>query len=366
MDAQSSLDDVAALAALVQALALRGGRAPRRPTTAERGARLVELPRRPRRHCAATCSTAAPCGRSPRSRATPSRALRPFARELGDEDALDGSRAHPRAGRRRGAPAARACAGRVPRGARDARRGHRAAGRGATRARVAALARRAVGARPRAARRAHRRGTPSGPARSTARSSGRDAVVGHVEPPASATTDAFSTELLAYEARGDNRAVARIRNVAARNGDELDSLQALVFEEAGGLVSSVASTSTTRTRSRRSGRTTPSGSRAPRAALRGSRASRRSSRRRGRRPPPSGPRAGRAPRSARPPPARRSRRASARRASRRRPSSRARADPLDERLEAPRARLRLGAEAGERDLLEAVRVREVRRTPRGS
>ncbi|HET9938430.1 MAG TPA: nuclear transport factor 2 family protein, partial [Gaiella sp.] len=67
--------------------------------------------------------------------------------------------------------------------------------------------------------------------------SGRDAVVGHVEA-GFRETDAFATELLDFEARG-NRAVARIRNVATRDGDELDSLQALVFEEAGGLVSSV-------------------------------------------------------------------------------------------------------------------------------
>ena len=69
------------------------------------------------------------------------------------------------------------------------------------------------------------------------RSTGRDAVVAHVEA-GFRDAEAFSTELLAFEARG-TRAVARVRNVAARNGDELDSLQALVFEEAGGLVSSV-------------------------------------------------------------------------------------------------------------------------------
>ena len=38
---------------------------------------------------------------------------------------------------------------------------------------------------------------------------------------------------------GSDKAVALIRNVARRNGDELDSRQALVFEEAGGVVTSV-------------------------------------------------------------------------------------------------------------------------------
>ena len=63
-------------------------------------------------------------------------------------------------------------------------------------------------------------------------SSGREAVVAHVAA-GFHETDEFATELLDYEARGD-KAVALIRNVARRNGDELDSRQALVFEEAGG------------------------------------------------------------------------------------------------------------------------------------
>lgn len=69
------------------------------------------------------------------------------------------------------------------------------------------------------------------------RSSGREAVVAHVAA-GFGETDEFETELLGYEARG-NKAVALIRNVARRNGDELDSRQALVFQEAGGVVTSV-------------------------------------------------------------------------------------------------------------------------------
>ena len=236
MDAQASLDDVAALAALVRALVLAAADARAGRRRAERGARLVELPRRPRRHR----------GRDPRRR-RPAAARRGRARDGGARAAVRPGarrrgcarrdRAHPRAGRGRGPPAACACAGRVPRGARDARRGH-GGGPPAPLERASRLWLDARSERDleRLAALTARDAVWTSPVDGT--SSGRDAVVEHVEA-GFRDADAFSTELLAYEARG-NRAVARIRNVAARNGAELDSLQALVFEEAGGLVSSIS------------------------------------------------------------------------------------------------------------------------------
>ena len=237
MDAQASLDDVAALAALVRALALAAAERRTAPPTCRARRSSWSSFRAARDGTAATIldgGALRPLAAVARETVTRVAAVRPGARRRGRARR---DRAHPRAGGWRGPPAACACAGRIPRGARDARRGHAAAGpqrhssarrgSGSTRGRSATSS-----GSPRSPR-----GTPSGPARSTARSSGRDAVVGQVEA-GFRDADAFSTELLAYEARG-NRAVARIRNVAARNGDELDSLQALVFEEAGGLVSSI-------------------------------------------------------------------------------------------------------------------------------
>jgi ketosteroid isomerase-like protein len=53
-----------------------------------------------------------------------------------------------------------------------------------------------------------------------------------------ADTDAFSSQLLSFEQRGD-RAVAIVRNTGRRDGEELDSRQALHFKEQDGLVALV-------------------------------------------------------------------------------------------------------------------------------
>jgi len=51
-------------------------------------------------------------------------------------------------------------------------------------------------------------------------------------------SDTFSSQLLSFEQRGD-RAVAIVRNTGRRDGEELDSRQALHFEEQDGLVALV-------------------------------------------------------------------------------------------------------------------------------
>jgi hypothetical protein len=53
-----------------------------------------------------------------------------------------------------------------------------------------------------------------------------------------ADTDTFSSQLLSFEQRGD-RAVAIVRNKGRRDGEELDSRQALHFMEQDGLVALV-------------------------------------------------------------------------------------------------------------------------------
>ena len=234
MDAQASLDDVAALAALVRAVALAAADAP--PAEHLPGEALDWSSFRAARDgtAAAILDGGALRPLPVVARETVTR-LRPVARELGDEDALDGIERILEqgggAGRQRrayalggfdevlatlvadtaGAPAPLQRASRLWLDARSERDLERLA---------ALTARDAVWVSP-----------------VDGATSGRDAVVGHVEA-GFRETDAFATELLDFEARG-NRAVARIRNVATRDGDELDSLQALVFEEAGGLVSSV-------------------------------------------------------------------------------------------------------------------------------
>ncbi len=66
---------------------------------------------------------------------------------------------------------------------------------------------------------------------------GRDGVVEQVEA-GFTDADAFATELITLEERGD-RAVAVIRNTGRRNGEELDSLQTLFMTVRGEEVASV-------------------------------------------------------------------------------------------------------------------------------
>ena len=235
MDAQASADDVAALAALVRALVLASADAAPADDVPSEALGWSSFR-------AARDGTAAAIldGGALRPLATVAREtvarVRPFARELGDEDALDGIE-------------------RILEQGGGAGRQRRAHALGGFREVLATLVADTGGGPPPPLERASRLWLDARSERDlerlaalTARnavwtspvdgtSSGRDAVVGHVEA-GFRDADAFSTELLAYEARG-NRAVARIRNVAARDGAELDSLQALVFEEAGGLVSSI-------------------------------------------------------------------------------------------------------------------------------
>ena len=234
MDAQASTDDVAVLAALVRAIALA---AAERPTATGVPSEALDWSsfRAARDGTAATILD----GGALRPLDTVAREtlarLRPHSRELGDEDALDGLE-------------------RILEQGGGAGRQRRAFAVGGFEEVLATLVADTGGA-PRPLDRASRLWLEARADRDlerlgalTARdavwvspvdgsSTGRDAVVAQVEA-GFRDADAFSTELLAYEARG-TRAVARVRNVAARNGDKLDSLQALVFEEAGGLVSSV-------------------------------------------------------------------------------------------------------------------------------
>ena len=236
MDAQSSLDDVAALAALVRAVALEARDAAPRADEPSEALEWSSF-RAARDGTAATLLD----GGSLRPLAEIARdtveRLRPFARELGDEDALAGRGADPRAGGRSGTATGGVRSRGMDEVLRIARRGYRrAAGRARPRARRGSGSRREP--------RATSSGSPSSPPRTrrgSAPSTGARRGGRRSSPTwrrASSETDEFATELLDYEARGD-KAVALIRNVARRNGDELDSRQALVFEEAGGVVTSV-------------------------------------------------------------------------------------------------------------------------------
>jgi len=235
MDAQSSLDDVAALTALVRAVALEGREAPPR---AEEPSEALEWSsfRAARDGTAATLLD----GGSQRPLAEIARdtveRLLPFARELGDADALAGvERILEKGG---GAGRQRAAFARG--GMDEVLRflvADTAGGGSSTVERASRLWLDARAARDleRLAELTAADATWVSPV--DGRSSGRDAVVAQVAA-GFHETDEFATELLDYEARGD-KAVALIRNVARRNGDELDSRQALVFEEAGGVVTSV-------------------------------------------------------------------------------------------------------------------------------
>ena len=235
MDAQSSLDDVAALTALVRAVALEAREAPPR---AEEPSEALEWSsfRAARDGTAATLLD----GGSQRPLAEIARdtveRLLPFARELGDADALAGverilEQGVERAGnepRLLVAEWTRCCGSLVA---------DTAGGGSSTVERASRLWLDARAARDleRLAELTAADATWVSPV--DGRSSGREAVVAQVAA-GFHETDEFATELLDYEARGD-KAVALIRNVARRNGDELDSRQALVFEEAGGVVTSV-------------------------------------------------------------------------------------------------------------------------------
>ena len=89
MDVQASLEDAAALAALVHALARAGARGAARRRPAVRGDRRVELPREPRRRGGAD-----PARRGLRPLREVARAtvasVAGHARELGSADALEG------------------------------------------------------------------------------------------------------------------------------------------------------------------------------------------------------------------------------------------------------------------------------------
>ena len=321
MDAQASLDDVAALAALVRALVLAAADAP--PADDVPGEALGWSSFRAARDGTAAAILDGGVLRplAAVARETVAR-VRPFARELGDEDALDGierileqgggagrqRRAHALGGFHEvlatlvadtgGPPAPLERASRLWLDARSERDLERLA---------ALTARDAVWTSP-----------------VDGTSSGRDAVVGHVEA-GFRDADAFSTELLAYEARGKPRCRADPqRRRAERRRARLSPGPRL---RGGGRARLLDQGP--RRRPRR-GRGVLGGRRLAAAERRAQRCEvpahhSRSSRRRGRRPRPTALPAGRAPRSARRPPAPRSRRASARRASRRRRSWRARA-----------------------------------------
>jgi carboxylate-amine ligase len=235
MDAQASPDDVAALAALVRALVFAAADAAPADDVPSEALGWSSFRAARDGTAAAILDDGALRPLATVARETVAR-VRPFARELGDEDALDGIE-------------------RILEQGGGAGRQRRAHALGGFHEVLATLVADTGGGPPAPLERASRLWLDARSERDlerlaalTARdavwtspvdgtSSGRDAVVGHVEA-GFRDADAFSTELLAYEARG-NRAVARIRNVAARDGAELDSLQALVFEEAGGLVSSI-------------------------------------------------------------------------------------------------------------------------------
>ena len=210
MDAQASLDDVAALAALVRALALAAADAAPPDDVPSEALGWSSFRAARDGTAAAILDGGALRPLAAVARETVAR-VRPFARELGDEDALDGierileqgggagrqRRAHALGGFHEVLATLVADTGGGPRRHSSARRGS-----GSTRDRSVTSS-----------------GSPRSPPRDAVwtspvdgTSSGRDAVVGHVEA-GFREADSFSTELLDYEARG-NSAVARIRNVA--------------------------------------------------------------------------------------------------------------------------------------------------------
>lgn len=236
MDSQASLDDVAALAALIRALAREardGGAAEHDPAEALAWSSF----RAARDGVAANLLDGAVMRPvADLARATIER-VRPYARELGDEDALDGVERIVREGggaaRQREAFAAggpqEMLRTLVSTTASHPRLGDRS---GVARRWLEARANRDLGLLARLTATDAAWTSPV-----DGRSVGRDRVVANVEA-GFAETDSFETELLRYEERG-SRAIAVIRNVATRDGDELDSRQILILDEADGEVTSV-------------------------------------------------------------------------------------------------------------------------------
>ena len=235
MDSQASLDDVGALAALIRALA----REARDGAAAEHD--LAEALawssfRAARDGVAATLLDGGVMRSVPdMARATVAR-VRPYARELGDEDALDGIERI----LRDGGGAARQREAFAAGGMREMLRMLVSTTQSRPRLGVRRVARRWLEARASRDLRLLARLTAADAAWTSpveGRSVGRDRVVANVEA-GFAETDSFETELLRYEERG-SRAIAVIRNVATRDGDELDSRQLLILDEADGEVTSV-------------------------------------------------------------------------------------------------------------------------------
>jgi len=238
LDAQSSLDHVAALAALVRSLAYEAAQRPPRPgepseTLAWSSFRAMrdgvdasivdDGALRPLREVAS--STVARLG--------------PIARELGDEEALDGVSellaSGGGAGRQR-----RAFAGGGLRRVLELLVEETTRRDGRDRDATTSIARLWLDARSR--RDLERLGTLTAagavwtsPVVGEVR--GREAVVEQVRS-GFVDADEFATELLSLEARGE-KAVALIRNTGRRNGQELDSLQSLFIHTEGETVTSV-------------------------------------------------------------------------------------------------------------------------------
>ena len=236
MDSQASLDDVGALAALIRALVREAGdAAPRAHDPAE--ALAWSSFRAARDGVSATILDGGEL-RPVRdiARSTVER-VRPVARELGDEEALDGIDRILRDGGGAARQRAALAEGGMPGMLRLL------VSTTASRPRLperTGVARRWLEARASRDLRLLARLTAADAAWTSpveGRSVGRDRVVANVEA-GFAETDSFETELLRYEERGA-RAIAVIRNVATRNGDELDSRQVLVLDRADGEVTSI-------------------------------------------------------------------------------------------------------------------------------
>ena len=234
LDAQSRLDDVAAIAALIRALAVEAQEA---GAGVDPPAEVLSWSafRASRDGIHATILD----GGSQRPLAEIAtrvvERVRPLARELGDEDALAGiarilaegggadrRRAHALEGARTLLSEIVAETGDVP----------EAGGDSATRRWLEARGRRdfeALGALTAAD------ATWESPINGTVQ--GRAAVVEQVRA-GFTDTDEFSSAVLAFEARGE-RAIAIVHNTGTRDGDVLDSQQALLFQEREGRVANV-------------------------------------------------------------------------------------------------------------------------------
>ncbi len=239
LDAQSRLDDVAALTALVRAAAVEAQDADTADDPAVEALTWSAF-RASRDGVAATILDGGSLRPLRQVAVDTLERLRPAARDLGDGDALDGI-------------------GRILAEGGGADRRRTAFESGGLRTMLAEIAEEtgsapvagAAASRPSVSRRwldARSRRDLDRLAELTANDAswespingtvhGRESVVEQVRA-GFTDTDTFSSELLHFESRGE-RAVAIVRNTGTRDGDVLDSRQALLFQERDGRVASI-------------------------------------------------------------------------------------------------------------------------------